>query len=223
MQFTINERGGKADREDQEGEQTGAGGGARNGRTTRTWFSIPSAGEPALVADQQLVLYRRRIGLLECPSVVHPDDGDERRRGTGSMCCERLCEGLGLRLYWTKGSRCGERAADGGRGAILCWREEWSSVGSKPWKPQRYFTDPPEVRENRVPKSRFGNGSSKRSTLSTPALSRSNPPTAHKGLPAQLKLNEGPEMDAKAKELARYLVEKIQEYEWPRIVFTSQV
>lgn len=114
MQFTINERGGKADREDQEGEQTGAGGAARNGRTTRTWFSIPSAGEPALVADQQLVLYRRRIGLLECPSVVHPDDGDERRRGTGSMCCERLCEGLGLRLYWTKGSRCGERAADGG-------------------------------------------------------------------------------------------------------------
>ena len=43
-----------------------------------TWFTIPGASEPTLIADQQFVLYRGGIGLLECPSVMHPDDDDER-------------------------------------------------------------------------------------------------------------------------------------------------
>ena len=61
-----------------------------------TWFPISGAGEPTLITDQQLVLDRRRIGLLEHPSVVHPDgdgDGDDERRrerivGNGARCCE---------------------------------------------------------------------------------------------------------------------------------------
>ena len=62
-----------------------------------TWFSVPGASEPALVADQQLVLYRRRIGLLECLSVVHPDDDgddDDGERGTwgGDVFAVCVCE-----------------------------------------------------------------------------------------------------------------------------------
>ena len=47
-----------------------------------TWLSIPGTSEPTLIADQQFVLYRRRVGLLEHPSVVHPDDDDETAEGS---------------------------------------------------------------------------------------------------------------------------------------------
>lgn len=73
---------------DREGEQTDAQTAAMKEHQGwgLTWLSISGAGEPALVTDQQFILYRRRIGLLECPSVMHPDDEGEKE----PVWCERL-------------------------------------------------------------------------------------------------------------------------------------
>ena len=63
------------------------------------WFSIPGASEPTLITDQEFVLYCRRIGLLECLSVMHfgnsgddSSDDETAKKKSGGMFAVSVCE-----------------------------------------------------------------------------------------------------------------------------------